>query len=229
MHNPLPSRGKSKHKFLRLARGPPSPPEITKEARVCRNTGGKKKDVKDAWNVERLNRFITFSSVITSFSKPHSPRLLGHSPDLTLLLEQLPSSDLPKNLTAMSACPFSWWWPLREVSSRARLLLQARFSSSWTSQLVSWRPSSCSLRLSIFFTVFLPDVTRIHHGPVLCLATQPRPALCDPVDCSPPGSSVHGDSPDKNTGVGVRAVLQGIFPAQGSTPGLLHCGGFFTS
>ena len=26
--------------------------------------------------------------------------------------------------------------------------------------------------------------------------------LCDPTDCCPPGSSVHGDSPGKNTGVG---------------------------
>ena len=31
---------------------------------------------------------------------------------------------------------------------------------------------------------------------------QSRLTLCDPVDCSPPGSSVHGDSPAKNTGVG---------------------------
>ena len=27
------------------------------------------------------------------------------------------------------------------------------------------------------------------------------------MDCSPPGSSVHGDSPDKNTGVGCHALL----------------------
>ena len=27
---------------------------------------------------------------------------------------------------------------------------------------------------------------------------QSCPTLCDPVDCSPPGSSVPGDSPDKN-------------------------------
>ena len=47
--------------------------------------------------------------------------------------------------------------------------------------------------------------------------------LCDPMDCSPPGSSVHGDSPGKNTGVGCHALLQGIFPTQGSNPGLLHC------
>ena len=38
--------------------------------------------------------------------------------------------------------------------------------------------------------------------------------------CSPPGSSVHGDSPGKNTGVGCHALLQGIFPTQGSNPGL---------
>ena len=31
------------------------------------------------------------------------------------------------------------------------------------------------------------------------------------------------DSPGKNTGVGCRALLQGIFPAQGSNPSLLHC------
>ena len=37
------------------------------------------------------------------------------------------------------------------------------------------------------------------------------------MDCSPPGSSVHGDSPGKNTGVDCHALLQGIFPTQGST------------
>ena len=41
--------------------------------------------------------------------------------------------------------------------------------------------------------------------------------LCNPMDCSPPGSSVHGDSPGKNTGVGSHSLLQGIFPTQGST------------
>ena len=40
---------------------------------------------------------------------------------------------------------------------------------------------------------------------------------------SSPGSSVHGDSPGKNTSVGCHALLQGIFPTQGSKPGLLHC------
>ena len=45
--------------------------------------------------------------------------------------------------------------------------------------------------------------------------------LCDPMDCSPPGSSVHGDSPGGNTGVGCQALLRGIFPTQGSNLCLL--------
>ena len=49
---------------------------------------------------------------------------------------------------------------------------------------------------------------------------QSCPALCNPMDCSLPGSSVHGDSPGKNTRVGCHALLQGIFPTQGSNPGL---------
>ena len=58
---------------------------------------------------------------------------------------------------------------------------------------------------------------------VLCVVAQSCPALCDPTDCSPPGSSVHWDSPGQNAGVGCQALLQGIFPTQGSNPGLAHC------
>ena len=43
------------------------------------------------------------------------------------------------------------------------------------------------------------------------------------MNCSLPGSSFHEDSPGKNTGVGCRALLQGVFPNQGWNPGLLHC------
>ena len=57
---------------------------------------------------------------------------------------------------------------------------------------------------------------------VLCLVAQLRPTLCNPVDCSPPGSSVHGDSPGKNTGVGCHALLQEIFLTKGWNPGLPH-------
>ena len=47
------------------------------------------------------------------------------------------------------------------------------------------------------------------------------PTLFDPMDYT--GSSVHGDSPGKNTGVGCHSLLQGIFPTQRMNSGLPHC------
>ena len=55
------------------------------------------------------------------------------------------------------------------------------------------------------------------------LVTQSCQTLCNPMDCSQPGSSVHEDSPGKNTGVGSHSLLLGIFPTRGSNLGLLHC------
>ena len=46
------------------------------------------------------------------------------------------------------------------------------------------------------------------------------PTLCDPTDCSPPGSSVHG-IPGGNTGVVSCFLLQRVFVTQGSNPGIL--------
>ena len=52
---------------------------------------------------------------------------------------------------------------------------------------------------------------------VLCnvlLVAQSCPTLCNCVDCSPPGSSVHEDSPGKNTREVCHTLLWGIFPTQ---------------
>ena len=49
----------------------------------------------------------------------------------------------------------------------------------------------------------------------MCLVTQLCLTLCDPMDCSLPGSSVHGDS--------LPCPYPGGFPTQGLIPGLLHC------
>ena len=60
---------------------------------------------------------------------------------------------------------------------------------------------------------------------------QSCPTLCNPMDCSPPGSSVHEDSPGKNTRMGCHALLQ-TFLAQGLNWDLLSpalAGGFFTT
>ena len=70
----------------------------------------------------------------------------------------------------------------------------------------------------------LPSRWHIHH--VACLLAQSLqlgPTLCNPIDCSLPGSSVHRISPGKNIGVGCHSLLHGIFPIQGQNLGLPHC------
>ena len=52
-----------------------------------------------------------------------------------------------------------------------------------------------------------------------CEVAQSCPTLCDSMDCSPPGSSVDGDPPGNNTGVGCHFLLQ----SQGSNLGLPRC------
>ena len=53
---------------------------------------------------------------------------------------------------------------------------------------------------------------------MLCFVTQSRLALCDSMDCSPPGSFTHGDSPGKNAGAGSLS-----FPTQELNWHLLYC------
>ena len=52
---------------------------------------------------------------------------------------------------------------------------------------------------------------------------QSCPTLCGPHGLQPTRLLHPQDSPGKNTGVGCHFLLQGIFPTQGSNPGLPHC------
>ena len=51
----------------------------------------------------------------------------------------------------------------------------------------------------------------------LCLVAQSCPTLCDPLDCSPPGYSVHGIFQERILELVAIFLLQGIFL------GLVHC------
>ena len=93
--------------------------------------------------------------------------------------------------------------------------------------------SCCSLDAKSCLTLLWPPWTITCQAPLsmgfsrleywhICLVAQLYPTLCNPMDCSPPGSSVHGDSPGKNTRVVCHFLLQGIFSTQGSNPCLLH-------
>ena len=70
---------------------------------------------------------------------------------------------------------------------------------------------SCFLWAMLFRTSQV-TISPLH---VLCLVIQSCLILCNPMDCSPPGFSVHEDSPGKNTEVGCHALLQGTFPTLG--------------
>ena len=61
-------------------------------------------------------------------------------------------------------------------------------------------------------------------GHFVCIkVTQSCPTLCDPTDCSLPGSSVHGILQARILKWVVIPFLQGIFPTQGSNSSLPHC------
>ena len=55
------------------------------------------------------------------------------------------------------------------------------------------------------------------------LVTQSRPTLCDPMDCSPLGSSVHGILQARTVEWVAISSSRGISLTQGSKPGLPHC------
>ena len=86
-------------------------------------------------------------------------------------------------------------------------------SLQYQSISILWETKAVDLKLDQLLFIFTLKVK----------VAQLCPSLCDPMDCSPPGSTVHGDSPGKNTGVGCHALLQGIFPTPGLNPGLLYC------
>jgi len=49
----------------------------------------------------------------------------------------------------------------------------------------------------------------------LCMCAQPCLTLCDPMDCSPPDSSLHGIFPGKNIVVGCHFFPPGDIPNLG--------------
>ena len=105
-----------------------------------------------------------------------------------------------------SVLPMTDWFDLLVVQRTLKSLLQHH------------RLKASILRHSAFFMVqfshsYMTTVKSIWKVKV----AQSCPTLCDPMDCSP------WNSPGQYTGVGSCFLLQGIFPTQGSNPGLPHC------
>ena len=64
---------------------------------------------------------------------------------------------------------------------------------------------------SCFLALLLKKIVLI----VVVLVAQSCPTLCDPMDCSLPDSSVHGDSSGKKTGAGCHSLLPWVSCAAG--------------
>ena len=83
----------------------------------------------------------------------------------------------------------------------------------------SWELSSAPFEVPNHYPLLLSSGLYVLCCAVLYLVAQWSPTLCNPMDCNLPGSSVQGDSPGKNTGVGCHVLLQGVFlPNPGIKP-----------
>ena len=126
-----------------------------------------------------------------------------------------------------SLCYFFFPWP---CPAACEMLVSQSGIKPVALALEAWSPEHWTVYsvLSTFPPLLHLPPPQSARYPILCVCVcvLSHPVMSnslDPMDCSLPGSSVHGDSPGKNTGMGFLARLQGIFPTQGSNPGLLQC------
>ena len=82
---------------------------------------------------------------------------------------------------------------------------------------VSWVPGLTYKQIGLTNALSGQNLCICRGLTVKVKVTQSCPTLCDPIDYSP------WNSPGQNTRVGSLSLLQGIFPTQGSDPGLLPC------
>ena len=84
--------------------------------------------------------------------------------------------------------------------------------------------------LFIFSIVFYHRIVSIVPFAIQCVCSvsQSCPTLCNPMDCSPPGPSLHGESPGKNTGVDCTPSSRGSSQPRDWTQVSHIAGGFFT-
>ena len=148
-----------------------------------------------------------------SKTRQTGPRPLEHSPR-SLLLGRLAVS--PQ--ASLSTC----WTPGNSPSRMCpsdprtgRRLCRSSTSAHSHVVLTTWH----------LLCILLTYVCICECAYVLCSVAQSGLTLCDPLYCSLPGSSVHGDSPGPNTAVGCYAFLQGGLPNPGTElrSGPPHC------
>ena len=107
------------------------------------------------------------------------------------------------------------------VELRKVMLIGVEFCSVlWDSlhRREAWERMDTCICMTESLRCSLETITTLLIVSVLSLVTQSCLTLCNPLDFSPPSSSVHGDSPGKNTGVGCHALHPGDLPNPGIEP-----------
>ena len=115
-----------------------------------------------------------------------------------------------------------WWWAEMEVKGQQWSQCFSAFSldiAQCCCKLQFTPTGCCDSRIvglslcpnDLTYKMEIIDFSHFYHC-CCCLVTKLCQTLCDPMDCSPPSSSVHGDSPGKNTGAAA------IFFCRGSSP-----------
>ena len=139
----------------------------------------------------------------------------------------------------ISKYQFNDWVLVRVKENGALLLLMGEcFQQSNQQNIINHQELSSLPRIPFFNILSQGENQKCdqrvmyRHVSMCAKPLQSCLTLCNSVDCSLLGSSIHEDSPGKNPGVGCHVLLQGIFVTQGSSPCLLTpvlAGGFFTT
>ena len=175
------------------------------------------------WKKEVNNQHI---KQILSLSTTN-PSIMNPSQSITNHLQLISTPRLAENTTmAKTLCPRVlpraacrvWFY-----SPTGKQTFMAE-SAAFQKPCAGWKPFwgaflICNYEEMLFFS-FLFSVNILLSNPLLCLVAQSCPVLCDPLDYSPPGSSVHGISQAR--------ILKwaAISSSRGSIPHLLcllHC------
>ena len=114
-----------------------------------------------------------------------------------------------------------YWWQ-NSKRSPSSWLLYSRRSSNFCCKVNHIIEKTCKRSYfkieHISYFILYPQIYK-----VCCWVAQLCPTLLQPHGLWPTRLLCPWDSPGKNTGVGCHFLLQGMFPTQGSNPGLLHC------
>ena len=131
------------------------------------------------------------------------------------LCQKVPHTPAHKTLTSVRD---------REVQKGMWLRCHPGIQEKREDQLPWWlsgKESACQCRRHGFnpWSRKIPQATE-HLSPRV--SAQLCPTLCNPMDCSPPGSSVHGILQARILQWVAISSSRGIFLTKGSNPGLLH-------